>query len=124
MSLNNLLFYQRQSPLSNKTKSTAAKAQADALFANPKSHKPEGVSESEIIKRQELEYDRAIQRQRAARLERTTVIPRPHNNENTVGHLNSSVLRQQSNRLLFHHHHELFLNKHCQQHSVRSNGWG
>jgi hypothetical protein len=41
MSLNTLLFYQRQSNHSNKTKSTAAKAQADALFANPKKNKPE-----------------------------------------------------------------------------------
>jgi len=64
--------YQRSSTHQNlTTKSTAAKAvaEADELFANPRK-KPDYVSGAEIIKRSELEYERAIQRQREQRLER------------------------------------------------------
>ncbi len=67
--LNNLLQYQRQFHQNLTTKSTKrsnsakAVAQADELFATPKK-KPDYVSGGEIIKRSELEYERAIQRQR------------------------------------------------------------
>jgi hypothetical protein len=64
------LFQTKFTTTTNTTKSTA-KAQAESVFiANPKKNKPEDMSGSEIIKRQEMEYDRAIQRQRDQRLQR------------------------------------------------------
>ena len=70
--LNNLLQYQRQSNHSNLTtkptepsNTAKAVAEADELFANPRK-KPDYVSGAEIIKRSELEYERAIQLCRAA----------------------------------------------------------
>ena len=83
--LNNLLQYQRQSNHSNlTTKSNPAKAvaEADDLFANPRK-KPDYVSGAEIIKRSELEYERAIQRQREQRLERDSANP-PNDDQTTT----------------------------------------
>src|SRR5229473_2240734 len=76
--LNNTgLHYQRQFNHQNlTTKSSAAKAvaRADELFATPKK-KPHYVSGAEIIKRSELEYERAIERQRAQRMQRDLADP-------------------------------------------------
>src|SRR5260370_1928687 len=78
--LNNLWQYQRQFHQNLTTKSTKrsnsakAVAQADELFATPKK-KPGYVSGGEIIKRSELEYERAIPRQREQTLERGSANP-------------------------------------------------
>ena len=86
--LNNLLQYQRQFHQNLTTKSTKrsnsakAVAQADELFATPKK-KPDYVSGGEIIKRSELEYERAIQRQRDQRLERDSANP-PNDDQTTT----------------------------------------
>src|SRR5713226_9239565 len=77
--LNNLLQYQRQ--LNHQdltTKSTAAKAvaEADELFANSRK-KPDYVSGAEIIKREAEYWENRIQEQRLARLNRDAVNPPP-----------------------------------------------
>src|SRR6266852_5915532 len=74
---NNSLHYQRQfNPSNLTTKSTAAKAvaEADELFANPRK-KPDYVSGAEIIKREAEYWDNRIQEQRLAQLNRDAANP-------------------------------------------------
>ncbi len=65
----NTLLYQRQPNHSNKTKSTAAKAQADKVFSVPRRTPAEDFPTTIYREDQERVIEKRIQEQRRARLE-------------------------------------------------------